>query len=377
MAENLTNARIDQLPKNSGGLKPYFPMAIRNMDNGVTEQVDIGLFLPAPQSQNFEWDATYTYANNELVTNGGKAWQSTINTNVGIAPGTNPNNTSPAPWIEVNKAPSGFVFRQNGAYLQDQVFILEVFDGYTQLFQLKNITRPFVSSDFLLEYASKDWEMMSERGYLAAQKVAHGFTTDSVLSFEEGNGWVICTGTLPPLGIVKFVPSSDSFILLLLGALVKQFSGLVAGRSYYVQSDGSIDSITSTKVLFIAVSTTEAVLFTAGGSNSDTGGGSVFANKLQKYFTAGDGVNNVYTVVGYTVSEIFLVLVGSVPQVESANYTASGNSIDFTPSAEAPGIGVQILILFYGDSASVGTWILATGIWNDSGTWDDLNNWID
>lgn len=106
-------------------------------------------------------------------------------------------------------------------------------------------------------------------------------------------------------------------------------------------------------------------------------GGGGTSNKLQKYFTVADGITNIYTVVGYTVGEIFLVLVGSVPQVETSNYNVSGNSIDFTPSTEIPSVGLQILILFYETPISVGTWLIAGGLWNDAGVWIDSSFWID
>lgn len=41
------------------------------------------------------------------------------------------------------------------------------------------------------------------------------------------------------------------------------------------------------------------------------------------------------------------------------------------------GLWDGIVGLSPGDAAPVGTWILLTGFWSDSGVWDDTAFWID
>jgi hypothetical protein len=159
MDEELINLRIDQLPLN-GILKGTYFFPIRNMDTQKTERVPLSAILTSGTSANFEWitDNDPGYAEDEVVTYGGKWWQSLIDDNLNITPGTNP-----LAWIELQKAPSGFVFWQAGVFPQDEVFVLyEISPGSVQIYHLTNATRPYVSADFEAELALGDWQIISE-----------------------------------------------------------------------------------------------------------------------------------------------------------------------------------------------------------------------
>lgn len=41
------------------------------------------------------------------------------------------------------------------------------------------------------------------------------------------------------------------------------------------------------------------------------------------------------------------------------------------------GLGLSLWPRRAGVSAPAGPWILTTGLWADSGSWDDASNWID
>lgn len=43
----------------------------------------------------------------------------------------------------------------------------------------------------------------------------------------------------------------------------------------------------------------------------------------------------------------------------------------------AIGVTINITIITGGGAPPVDDWILATGVWNDSGFWRDDKNWID
>lgn len=159
MDEELINLRIDQLPLN-GILKGTYFFPIRNMDTQKTERVPLSAILTSGSSQNFEWitDNDPGYAEDEVVTYGGKWWQSLINDNLNITPGTNP-----LAWVEITKSPSGFVFWEAGVFPQDEVFVLyEISPGSVQIYHLIDATRPYVSTDFEAELALGDWQIISE-----------------------------------------------------------------------------------------------------------------------------------------------------------------------------------------------------------------------
>ena len=175
MAEQLENLRIDQLPLN-GVLKGSYYFPIRNMDTQQTERVPLSEILTSETTQDFEWvtDNDPGYNSNEVVTYGGKWWQSLIDNNLNIVPGTNPTA-----WQEIAKSPSGFVFWQPGVYPQDEVFVLYPPSGAIEIYHLISPTRPYHSTDFEAELAAGDWEIISQGG--GDQHFKGAFPTEAAL----------------------------------------------------------------------------------------------------------------------------------------------------------------------------------------------------
>lgn len=256
----MAHKRIDQLPQSSGP-KPYFYVAIRNMDNNITERLELSHFMTSTTTQNFEWDNEEEYLAGDVVTYGGFWWQAELD-NDGVTPGTDEDI-----WTQLSRSASGFVQWQEGVFVEDEVYVLHELDEFVQIFRLASETRPYVSSSFLSEYAQGDWELMSERGYIGISKTTHGFAVNDVLTYKSGN-WNKFTAGDTPLAIVREVVSANLVIVVLLGNRLKGLSGLTPGSLYYAQSDATISTVESDNVIFLAVSATEAILLAAGGSSS-------------------------------------------------------------------------------------------------------------
>lgn len=250
---SLANARIDQFDL-SAGLTPGGFIAFRNQVTGVTEKVPIEWITSAASSNNFEWLPATPYLTDDVVTRAG-LWYQALAGNTDVVPGTDPLTWNPIP-----KSSSGFVFWVAGAFTEDEVLILRTVDNYVQLFRLANATRPFVSADFELEWAGGDWELMSERGYLAINKAAHGFILNNVLEYS-GGAWNVYSSGMSQRAIVRQVIDVDNVIVLIIGNVIKGLTGLTAGQVYYCQNDGTIGTTIEGDPIYIAISTTSAILF--------------------------------------------------------------------------------------------------------------------
>jgi hypothetical protein len=261
MSELLENKRIDQLPLGVPAEGDFYPY--RDMVSGITKRAAVP--ITSTSSQNFEWIPDNDYLEDEVVTRGGLWFQAQVDNN-NVVPGTNP-----AIWLEINKSQSGFVIYAPGVFSEDEVFVIGTLHNKKHIFRLTSVTRPYVSANLLLEYGNGDWELASEAGYLAVEKVAHGFTTNKVITFKAGN-WALFTDGDQALGIVVNVPDADTFILYLIAKNEITVSGATAGTIYYAQADGSIGTTATDVPLYIAVSTTRAVTLAAQGNG---GGGDI------------------------------------------------------------------------------------------------------
>jgi hypothetical protein len=136
--------------------QPNYLLAIGNFSTNQLESIPLETFLTSETSQDFEWvtDNNPGYALNEVVTYGGKWWQSLISNNLNIVPGTDP-----AKWQEINKSPSGLAMWQAGVFPQDLVLVVnEIGDDALQLYRLDpDEPRPFVSSNFSAELSAGKW----------------------------------------------------------------------------------------------------------------------------------------------------------------------------------------------------------------------------
>jgi hypothetical protein len=158
MAEEIIlNKRTDQLPLSEGPEEGFW-IPMWNTTKQRTERVDAGNFIQSQITGNFEWitDNDPGYAEDEVVTWGGKWWQSQQDDNLNVAPGT--DNTY---WLEINKASSFSFWAADSVYAEDKVFVFYTIEAVTYLFELINETRPFVSgASFTDELNNGDWAVI-------------------------------------------------------------------------------------------------------------------------------------------------------------------------------------------------------------------------
>lgn len=252
------NRRIDQFPL-APAIEPGGFLAYRSVERGRTEKIPVEWVTPSATTGNFEWQPDpVTYAEGDVVTYGGSWWQAQQAVPVDIIPGTDEDY-----WLEIPKATSGFVLWAAGAYTEDNVYVLFLLDGYVQLFQLIDAARPYVSSNLLTEWAAGDWELMSERAYVAITKTGHGFSVGNALTYKNSGGfnWNKYTTGDSVFAIVRQVVNANVAIALMTGHRIKGLTGLTAGSIYYAQSDGSISTTPDGDPVYMAISTTEAILF--------------------------------------------------------------------------------------------------------------------
>src|SRR5215216_1784588 len=152
----LQNARIDQLPQN-GQIPSLAYVAIMNMDNTITERLELSKILPTITSQNFEWVVTNEYGIDEVVTYSGKWYQSLITANEGNVPGIDI-----LIWEEINvNTGGGIPIWESGFYVADEVIVAKAIDDEMYLFRLSiDESRPFESIDFEVELAAVKWKQI-------------------------------------------------------------------------------------------------------------------------------------------------------------------------------------------------------------------------
>jgi len=222
---------------------------------GKTKRTNASRILPAQPSTSYKWVSTFDYAVDAIVEYQGYWYLSLQTPNLGKVP-----TTEPLYWEQQLKASSGFVFWAPGVYTGAEVFVMRPLDHLIQFFTLDTATRPFLSTDFEVEYAQGLWELMSERGYVGIQKTAHGWPMNTTLTFKAG-AWNTYTTGDRAIAIVRDVVSVDLVIVVLIGNRLHGFTGLTPGALYFAQADGTISTVETNVGLFIAISATEAILF--------------------------------------------------------------------------------------------------------------------
>ena len=188
-----------------------------------------------------------------------------------------PDPADPNSYVLMNPPP--FEVWEAKTYEKEIVYVLYDLDGFKQFFRLANATRPYVSSNFLTEYAAGDWELMSERGIMTITKSAHGFNPAEVLTFKSGAWNLYATGD-KPLAIVTNVINTNNVIVALLGFLVKTiFSGWTPGDIYYLQPTGTLNNLLVTdKPILMAIASNRVIVFSGAGSGGGGGGGAMTAS---------------------------------------------------------------------------------------------------
>lgn len=181
MADNLPNSRIPGLPP-TAVIKAGYMIPIWSPETDITYRFDVSQLIVSDTTENFEYVSDTTYNTLQSVTYSGKWWQALQNVPINIVPGSNP-----AYWLEVNKAPSGFVFWQSGIYSENNVFVLRDISTNPlikdiQAYYLVNPTRPFVSSNFTTELTAGDWVKIFNSGGGSGGT----FTSNVVISLANG-----------------------------------------------------------------------------------------------------------------------------------------------------------------------------------------------
>lgn len=144
------------------GLNPGVPFSGCNLmyqdPFGNTLRVDIAQFIATPTSQDFEWLEDTVYAIDEVVTYGGLWYQSLQNGNENIIPGV---TVGWAAWWTIVDRKYPFQFWSAGTYIEDDVLVFYKIGTRVNIYQLKAAaTRPYPSSDFEVELAAGDWEIL-------------------------------------------------------------------------------------------------------------------------------------------------------------------------------------------------------------------------
>lgn len=257
MAEQ--NARIFELPGLAalpqGGLVPVWDPI-----QGLTGAFDLSTLLPP--SDSFPWVSNNVpgYQEGELVTYGGKIWESLVDDNLGNVP-----MDGSAFWVEQSKAPSGLKIWQAGIYLETEVYVLKDIAGILQMFQLEESeARPFNSSDFDEEYANGNWKLLSDRSHRVIEKADHGFTVGKWLTIKAGN-WELCDLEDTGHARVVTVVNDDFAILQFKAQIITNLAGLTPFDTYYHDDDGDVTDTDTGNPAFVAISATEAIAFSGGG----------------------------------------------------------------------------------------------------------------
>jgi hypothetical protein len=231
--------------------------ALVQISTGKTVKVKGKYVGYAQPSTNYKWSSTFDYPEDAIVEYAGIWYLSLQTPNLGKVP-SSPANA--AYWEAQAKSAAGLTFWSAGVYTGDEVLVLRPIDGFIQLARLLDPTRPYLSDAFELEFASGAWELMSERGYIGIEKVAHGFAVNDVLTWKAGAWNKYAIGDSKML-LVRQVVDVDHVIAVLIGARLKNMVGLTPGAVYYAQNDGTVGTGVAGDAIFIAISATEAILF--------------------------------------------------------------------------------------------------------------------
>ncbi len=108
--------------------------------------------VPSSSTTDYRWNALTDYPVGAIVTNGDKVWESIDTPNEGNVPVEGGGF-----WEERSKSKSGFVYWVAGVFTDDQVFVLYTIAGDTFFYELTDITRPYLSTDFEAELAANKW----------------------------------------------------------------------------------------------------------------------------------------------------------------------------------------------------------------------------
>lgn len=151
----LTVKRIPALPQGSNAVAGY-RIAVWNSSTNETQQFDVSEFISEVQSGNYDWSSVATYGLNEVVFYNQRLWASLQVGNLNHVP------QEDTWWTEVVKGQaSGLKSWAAGAYTADEVFIVHDPGSGNNIYELTNVTRPYLSNNITTEIAGGDWEPFS------------------------------------------------------------------------------------------------------------------------------------------------------------------------------------------------------------------------
>lgn len=149
------NKRIPELPPNAA-LQPNYKVAVYNVDNDTTERVDVSE-LNSTSSGDFRWlSSPESYDTGEVVTYLGEWYQSLVDDNEGIIPGTDEDS-----WEPISKSASGKPWVA-GVYVDTFTMVFSDHNGQLQQFNLASAVRPYVSVNIANEELAGDWVSITE-----------------------------------------------------------------------------------------------------------------------------------------------------------------------------------------------------------------------
>lgn len=159
------NFRIDQLVEGVPKLGDWG--VFRSTDDLKTKRYSI---TGSDITQNFEWitDNNPGYAINDIVTYGGNIYQSLIDDNLNIVPGSDPTK-----WQLLTRGLNWSRWAA-GTFLEDDVFVIRLIDGEDHICQLMDAARPYVSSNFTTEFDAGDWKSLTQNEIVKDATVAAG-----------------------------------------------------------------------------------------------------------------------------------------------------------------------------------------------------------
>jgi hypothetical protein len=156
------NPRIDELPPGVPEEGDYIPYWSKR--DGVTKRLSAAMFTGGPPAQiDFTWIPNRVdeegnplpYNLNDPVIYGGEWYISLIDNNT-FTPGVGDQ------WLKQSTSFSGG-FWKAGVYNGDQPWVFSNHSGETQIYELIDPTRPFISTDIVAEEAAGKWRTLSSK----------------------------------------------------------------------------------------------------------------------------------------------------------------------------------------------------------------------
>lgn len=322
----LPSAPIDQFDPYNDPITGDW-LVIFDTRTGKTKKIDAKYFIPAPPSTNYKWVSTFDYPVDGVVELNGKWYKSLLNPNVGHIP------TEPASiyWEETNKSQSGFVYWTAGVFTQADVIVLKKTAGITDIYELIDPTRPFISTDFDAELSAGKWRNMTGAG--AALTDGQGTTADGTAIDIGGN--VVTEREI-------FFINNTHLNFLDINANLALSVGMAGGATEAIITARNSDSSQYIDIQMVGAG--------AGGIPEATIRDSRAVPRGIEY---GADYSGFYTARSLVDREFVITAIGTLIQHYRGYYTSSGDLVAAIPSANP------------GDYATV-----------DPGTGNDAQIWI-